>query len=361
MAESASDGKKSYFTQNLMRWHSLENNRDLPWKGETDPYRIWLSEVILQQTRALQGLPYYEAFTNGYPDVFALAAANDDDVFRVWQGLGYYNRCRNMLATARHIVGELHGTFPNTYEGLLSLKGVGPYTAAAIGSFAFGLPTAVLDGNVYRVLARYFGIETSSDAPEAKVLFSSLANELLDKKHSAAYNQAIMDLGATICTPASPKCSECPLHRHCFAAAHHATQMFPVRTKKVKVTTRHFNYAAILHNDAIWIKKRKEGDIWSQLYEPMMIETTSPITPPQFGKLLEPFGISRDSLSAVSDANSRQRLTHQLIHAYFYTVTIADRSSLSLPEDGTWVSINELKKLAFPKTLVSFFRKILYF
>lgn len=354
-------GKKSYFTRSLMRWHSHENTRDLPWKGEKDPYRIWLSEVILQQTRALQGLPYYEAFTTSYPSVFDLAAANDDDVFRVWQGLGYYNRCRNMLATARYIAGELSGNFPESYEGLLSLKGVGPYTAAAIGSFAFGLPTAVLDGNVYRVLARYFGIDTSSDSPEGKQLFFALAGELLDKNNSAAYNQAIMDLGATVCTPASPKCNECPLQKNCFAAAHNATALFPVRSKKITVKQRHFNYVAILHNNHIWVKKRNEGDIWSHLYELLLLESESPLTSTDLKKQLTQLGISGKNMVEEKEFNSQQRLTHQLIHAYFYSVNVSDTASLSLPADGIWVSINELKKLAFPKTLVSFFRKKLYF
>lgn len=351
----------TYFTRSLLRWHFHENTRELPWKGEKDPYRIWLSEIILQQTRALQGLPYYQEFTSRYPTVFDLAAANDDDVFRVWQGLGYYNRCRNMLATARRIADEMGGAFPNTYDGLVSLKGVGPYTAAAIGSFAFGLPTAVLDGNVYRVLARYFGIDISTDSPNGKEYFSSLAGELLDKENSAAYNQAIMDLGAVVCTPASPKCTDCPLQKHCFAAAHHASGLYPVRTKKIKVTTRHFNYAIILRDNTIWIRKRNEGDIWSNLYEPLLIETESAVNKQAFEKMLQPFGFYPEHVSEMGHEHSKQRLTHQLIHAYFYTVKISATTSISLPEDGIWVSINEIKKLAFPKTLVSFLEKIYTF
>ena len=353
--------KKNFFTRSLMRWHSHENTRHLPWKGEKDPYRIWLSEIILQQTRAQQGLPYYEAFTASYPTVFGLAAANDDEVFRVWQGLGYYNRCRNMLATARHIVSKLNGVFPATYDGLLSLKGIGPYTAAAIGSFAFGLPTAVLDGNVYRVLARYFGIDTPSDTTEGKTLFSSLAADVLNPSDSAAHNQAIMDLGATVCTPAAPACDECPLRPHCFAAGNDSAALFPVRSKKIKVRERHFNYVGILQNGNIWVSKRPEGDIWSNLYEIFLIETAAPKNLTGIKKLLKPFSLPTKGLTEETSLHTQQKLTHQLIHSYFYTLDLSDTQTPSLPAGGMWVSISELKNLAFPKTLVSFFTKKLYF
>ncbi|MBX2906249.1 MAG: A/G-specific adenine glycosylase [Taibaiella sp.] len=353
--------KQALFTRRLLEWHRTVNTRDLPWKGEKDPYRIWLSEIILQQTRAQQGLPYYHAFTTQYPTVHDLAAAKDDDVFRVWQGLGYYNRCRNMLATARYISDELSGAFPSTYEGLLSLKGIGPYTAAAIGSFAFGLPTAVLDGNVYRVLSRYFGIETPSDSSEGKAIFTSLAAELVSPKESALYNQAIMDLGATVCTPANPKCEDCPVASLCFARSHDAQAIYPVRTKKINVTERHFNYLVIVHNDQIWVNKRAEGDIWANLFELLLIETPKQTQPAELQKALKTLELSVKDIERHTFFHSKQRLTHQLIHSYFYSVSITEPDRHSLPGMGRWVSINELKNLAFPKTLVSFFRKNLYF
>jgi A/G-specific adenine glycosylase len=355
------NSKRAFFTSRLLEWNRTLNTRDLPWKGEKDPYRIWLSEIILQQTRAQQGLPYYQAFTTQYPTIHHLAAAKDDDVFRVWQGLGYYNRCRNMLATARYISCELNGSFPSTYEGLLSLKGVGPYTAAAIGSFAFGLPTAVLDGNVYRVLARYFGIDTPSDSSEGKSVFTELAAALVSLKESAAYNQAIMDLGATICTPANPKCDGCPVASLCFARDHDAHALFPVRTKKITITERHFNYLAIIHDNKIWVSKRTEGDIWANLFELLLIETTKPTKLKGLQKEIKTLGLSAKDVVEHMSFHSKQRLTHQLIHSYFYSVTITEPERNSLPDTGRWVSINELKNLAFPKTLVSFFRKNLYF
>ncbi len=212
-----------------MLWHKEENTRSLPWKNETDPYKIWLSEIILQQTRAEQGLNYYLNFIKNYPTICDLANAIDDDVFRHWQGLGYYNRCKNMLATARFICEQKNGVFPNDYEEILALKGVGAYTAAAIASFAFGLPHAVVDGNVYRVLARYFGIENAIDSTLGKAKFAQIADELLDKKNPAAYNQAIMDLGATVCTPKNPRCEICPLSKNCVALKSDLIYFFPVK------------------------------------------------------------------------------------------------------------------------------------
>lgn len=351
---------KKQFTKKLAEWHHHHNTRDLPWKGEKDPYRIWLSEVILQQTRALQGLPYYLNFTTTYPTVQALAAANDEDVFRLWQGLGYYNRCKNMLATARIIANELGGKFPNTYDGLLGLKGIGPYTAAAIGSFAFGLPCAVVDGNVYRVLSRYFGIDTPFDTTEGKKQFATLAGELLDKDHSAAHNQAIMDLGATVCLPANPQCTECPLNKNCFAYNNDLISSLPVRSKKVKVRTRHFNYLLLLHKDEIWVHKRGSGDIWENLHQPYLIETHEPadISTLKDDKL---FTANKIPTTAIAHTgNMTQRLTHQIINTSFYTINLNRKPDMP-DENGIWLSISELKKLAFPKTLVSFLEKYLYF
>lgn len=343
-----------------MAWHHNTNDRDLPWKGEKDPYRIWLAEVILQQTRAQQGLPYYMSFTTTYPTVQALAAAADEDVFRLWQGLGYYNRCRNMLATARHIATQLNGHFPGTYAGLLLLKGIGPYTAAAIASFAYGLPHAVVDGNVYRVLSRYFSIDTPFDTTAGKKQFTEIADRQLDTTASAAYNQAIMDLGATVCTPAAPRCTDCPLSGTCVAVRQGTVALLPVRSKKVKVRERFFNYLLLQHKDEIWIQKREKGDIWEDLHQPLLVETAShthPSTVAESG-IFGHLPLNHHDIAFI--ASTSQRLTHQLIHTQFFNIRLKSKPDIQTL-DGFWLRIDELKKLAFPKTLVSFFKNNLYF
>ncbi len=351
---------KKSFTRQLVAWHSNDNNRDLPWKNERDAYRIWLSEVILQQTRALQGLPYYINFTTTYPTVADLARADDNDVFRLWQGLGYYNRCKNLLATARHIAGALEGKFPDTYEGLLELKGIGPYTAAAIASFAYGLPQAVVDGNVYRVLSRCFGIDTPFDTTEGKRIFAELAQDLLDKKDSGAYNQAIMDLGATVCTPSNPKCEQCPLQKDCIARNNNLISLLPVRSKKTNVRKRYFNYLLLICDNEMWIEKRGTGDIWENLHQPYLIETAATATIEEL-KHNELYTSLRGNVQVTEHQSlTSQRLTHQQIYSNFYTITLSKKPIIK-KENGTWVSIDELKRLAFPKTLVSFFKNNLYF
>ncbi len=351
---------KKYFTTSLTNWHATENNRNLPWKSEKDPYKIWLSEVILQQTRALQGLPYYQRFTEVFPTVQDMAATGDEQAFRLWQGLGYYNRCKNMLATARYIAKELNGQFPSDYEGLLQLKGIGPYTAAAIASFAFGLPHAVVDGNVYRVLSRYFGIETPFDTTAGKKTFSILATELLETKDSAAYNQAIMDLGATICTPKKPLCEQCPLQKKCTAYHHELIDILPVRSKKQSVKTRHFNYLLLKWNNKIWIQKRIGNDIWENLHEPYLIESAEPLT---LKELLanEQFKKANLTYSSIKyEGFATQRLTHQVINTRFFSLNTSGKANMALKE-GKWLDVNGLKNTAFPKTLVSFLENNLYF
>lgn len=352
-----SKAQRQYFTRSLMSWHHTDNDRSLPWKSEKDPYKIWLSEIILQQTRALQGLPYYQRFTEAYPSIRHLAKAPDEEVFRIWQGLGYYNRCKNMLATARHIAGELKGKFPATYAEILALKGIGPYTAAAISSFAYGLPHAVVDGNVYRVLARYFGIDTATDSTEGKKFFHQLAGNLLHTGDSAAYNQAIMDLGAMVCTPQKPECENCPLQKHCVAYHKGIISLLPVKTKKLVVKTRYFHYLLLTHKDRLWIHKRTEQDIWQNLFEPLLIETGNEVqditVTDQFKKLK-----LNESLEYMGKA--KQRLTHQLIHFSFYRLHYKP-SNHPLPEDGIWVPLKELNNYGFPKTIVSFLEKIFYF
>jgi A/G-specific adenine glycosylase len=351
---------KKYFTRQLTGWHATSNTRSLPWKSEKDPYKIWLSEVILQQTRALQGLPYYLKFIDAYPAIKDLAAAKDEEAFRLWQGLGYYNRCKNMLATARIISGDLKGRFPKSYEQLLQLKGIGPYTAAAIASFAYGLPHAVVDGNVYRVLARYFGIDTPFDTTEGKKQFAILAGELLDIKNSAAYNQAIMDLGATICTPANPQCEDCPLQQKCVAYHRQLIDILPVRSKKQTISKRYFHYLLIKWEEKLWIRKRTGKDIWENLHEPYLVETGEPMTEKEIIKtrLFKKININHSHIKY--DGRSSQRLTHQLIEARFFSIT-PDKKPDIKDLSGNWVSFSELNKTAFPKTVLSFLEKNLYF
>jgi A/G-specific adenine glycosylase len=340
-----------------MDWHRQHNTRSLPWKGEKNPYKIWLSEIMLQQTRAEQGLPYYLKYVEAYPTVQDLAATEDDAAFKLWQGLGYYARCRNMLATARQVTVDYGGKFPSTYEGLLALKGVGPYTAAAIASFAYGLPQAVVDGNVYRVLARYFGIDTPTDSTEGKKLFQQLADEVLDPADSAGFNQAMMDHGATICTPANPKCGECPVADGCIARAEGLINMLPVKGKKVAVRRRYFHYLLLQHKDHIYIRLRNDKDIWKGLYEPLLIEADVPLDRKalQHNEHYKSLGIAE---VPEYEGVLNQKLTHQIIESRFFSLHTVNRPSLP---DGAWVPMAKLKDYPFPKTLLSFFEKKKYF
>ncbi len=341
-----------------MYWHRNVNRRSLPWKGERNPYKIWLSEIILQQTRAEQGLPYYQKFVAAYPTIQDLAAARDDAAFKLWEGLGYYARCRNMLATARQVTAEYGGVFPATYEGLLSLKGIGPYTAAAVASFAFGLPHAVVDGNVYRVLARYFGITMPTDGTAGKKLFQYLADEVLDRTDPGGFNQAMMDHGATICTPAAPKCHECPVADGCIARRDGLIELLPVRAKKTAVRTRYFHYLLISYEGKLWIHLRNVKDVWRGLYEPFLAEAEAALD----RKALS----SRPEVQALSlqgaleyEGGLTQRLTHQLIHSHFFSV--ATQAVPQVPDDGLWVALSDIKQYAFPRSLSLFFEKKGYF
>ncbi len=352
--------QQQYFTRRLMHWHTTHNGRSLPWKEEKDPYKIWLSEIILQQTRAQQGLPYYLKFTEAYPRVKDLATAEDEEVFRLWQGLGYYNRCRNMLGTARYIHHDLEGKFPRTIESIQALKGIGAYTAAAIASFAYGLPHAVVDGNVYRVLSRYFGIDTPIDSTAGKKEFTALADQLLDKTDSAGYNQAIMDLGATVCKPASPDCLACPLNDKCFARKHELWNDLPVKSKKLIVKKRHFYYILFLKDNQLWIRKRTGDDIWQNLYEPFLVEHKAGLTTAELAthELVKPLKLKKADLQL--SGRLFQRLTHRVIETHFYLYRIKNTPA-ALPTGGKWVSLKELNKYAFPKSIISFFEKNAYF
>lgn len=345
---------KAFFTDNLLTWNREINTRTMPWKGEKDPYRIWLSEIILQQTRVEQGWPYYERFIQAYPTVTQLAQAPDDEVFRLWQGLGYYARCRNMLAAARELANQYHGVFPNTYDAILALKGIGAYTAAAIASFAYGLPHAVLDGNVYRVLARYFGIQTPSDSTEGKKEFTQLAGELLDKKQAGPYNQAIMDFGAVVCKPQAPECPTCPLSTQCLAYNTDRVDQLPVKTKKLVIKQRHFYYIILIYNNQVYIRKRVGKDIWQNLHEFILVETPGPVTMAE----LQASEAFRHALPGVQfdvegmSEQYKQQLTHQTIFARF--LTLKGKGRAPKLEGYQLVPRSLLNDYAFPKTIVSY-------
>lgn len=341
-----------------MDWHRLENDRQMPWKGEKDPYRIWLSEVILQQTRVEQGWAYYERFLEAFPTIHDLAAATDTRVFKLWEGLGYYSRCRNLLATARVIAHDHDGGFPRSLEGLRALKGVGPYTAAAIASFAFGLPHAVVDGNVTRILSRFFGHAIPVDGPEGRKLFAGLAQSLLDKKDPAGWNQAIMDLGATVCKPKQPRCADCPLSGRCVAYRQERVDELPVKSKKAPRRKRHFYYMVFEHKGKWLVGERLQKDIWQHLHDFPLIASEVPWPPARVWKelrLLDPGQPAKMPEGTISGP-FRQLLTHQEVEAWFFRVKA---TSASVKKEGyRWVSRKTLAGLAFPRLIVSFLEQM---
>jgi A/G-specific adenine glycosylase len=341
------------FTSLLLAWHKKHNDRTMPWKGEKDPYKIWLSEIILQQTRVEQGTAYYLKFISTYPTIFDLAKAKDENVFKLWEGLGYYNRCKNLLITARKIVQDYAGIFPNNYQELLQLKGIGEYTAAAIASFAFNKPYAVVDGNVHRVLARFFGINTAIDTTEGKKLFASLTNQVLDKKNAALYNQAIMDFGATICKPFLAQCQQCKLQLYCKAYQTGQVSQLPIKEKKLVQKKRWFNYFVFTYNNKVLVHKRTQKDIWQNLYEFYYVETNHQVQwqAATLKMFLDELGIQHYKHLHIS-ANYQQQLTHQQIKAQFIQVALT-AIPLTLKK-YTWQQVKTLHHLAKPKIILQF-------
>ena len=339
-----------FFTRALLKWNESENSREMPWKGEKNPYLIWLSEIILQQTRTEQGMPYFLAFKKRYPTVQLLAAAPEDEVMRMWQGLGYYSRARNLHTTAKLISKDLGGLFPDTFEKLKKLKGVGDYTAAAIASFAFGEPKAVVDGNVIRVLSRFTGISTPFDTATGKKEFATQAQALIDKNNPGAYNQAIMDFGATICVPQNPDCSSCPLNKKCFAATHQLVKELPYRAKKTIVKEQHFSYVCVWHQKAIFIQKRTENNLWKNMYQPVLLESKKPLTKAAIAKKLD--NLLPHSAYVIKDISeeSTQLLSHRKIRFRFIDIFIKNRNELQGLE-GAFVPIKKLHQYAFPRTV----------
>lgn len=315
------------FAANLLDWYK-EHKRDLPWRETTDPYRIWVSEVILQQTRVAQGYDYYCRFVRRFPDVEALAEADEDEVMKYWQGLGYYSRARNLHAAARTVVRM--GGFPETYEAVRGLKGVGDYTAAAICSFAYDMPCAVVDGNVFRVLSRYLGIDEPIDSAKGKKLFLALAQEMLDKSRPSLYNQAIMDFGALQCVPASPSCMSCPLAEACAAFREGRVADLPCRQHKTKTRDRHFIYLYVRAGECTFLRRRGTGDIWQNLYEFPLIETLSPLSEEELlasASFASLFGKAEAGRVSLVGKQVKHVLSHQVIYTDCYVVELADEKS----------------------------------
>ncbi len=313
-----------------MEWYH-QNKRQLPWRETTDPYKIWLSEIILQQTRVAQGTPYYIKFISAYPTVGDMAKAKEDEILKLWQGLGYYSRARNLHATAKTVVNEYNGRFPDNYKKLLTLKGVGDYTASAISSICFNEPQAVVDGNVYRVLARYFGIDTPINSTKGIKFFKELAQEVMDPKHIRDYNQGIMEFGAMQCTPKNPYCLHCPLGESCVALQKGLQDQLPVKTNKTKVRNRYFNYLVPVHVDnsgtyrTIFQQRRGKG-IWQNLWEFPLLESKTVLdmeaVKNRYQEILAP--MKKVNISEYNEKPIVHKLSHQTLHAKFWILTTED-------------------------------------
>lgn len=346
---------KSVFQQKLLKWYH-ENKRNLPWRHTHDPYKIWVSEIILQQTRVAQGQPYYERFISTFPSIRDLADASEKEILRLWQGLGYYSRARNMHRCAKKISSELKGSFPSTYENLLTLPGVGPYTAAAIASMAFGQPVAVVDGNVFRVLARIFGIDLDISTPAAKRTFTERANELLDTAQAGDFNQAMMEFGATCCTPKNPQCSSCPFAKSCVAKARNQIDLLPVKLKKQKVRVRYFHYVVFEYRGMIAMRERTDADIWKGLYDFFLIETTRPLSEK---KMMEgEKSLMRFAKVATADKGDAVKhiLSHQQLRIKFIRVPL--NSKKDLPQGVKLFTGKQVNALPKPIVISRFLQKI---
>ena len=325
----------SYFSNILIAWY-LHNKRSLPWRETKDPYHIWLSEIMLQQTRVAQGLPYYEKFVSAFPTVHNLAEASEDTVLKLWQGLGYYSRARNLHATAEYISNDRDGIFPNTYEELLKLKGVGDYTASAIASICFNLPTAVVDGNVYRVLARFFNIDTPINSSEGVKTFKKLAQELLDPNNPGEFNQAIMEFGARQCAPQNPACTTCVLNDKCLAFQKKKVKELPVKIRKNAVKKRYFNYLVFISDDQKTIlQQRVKRGIWQQLFEFPLIETDTLISIAELRKNDHFKELTRTQdvldINLYNNTPIIHKLSHRHLHTQFWILNIAPHPKGGIP------------------------------
>ncbi len=343
--------KNSNFSNKLISWY-LQNKRELPWRNTVNPYRIWLSEIMLQQTRVLQGLPYYLKFTEAYPKVEDLANAPEDEVLKLWQGLGYYSRARNLHATAKKVSEEMNGVFPKNYKDLLKLKGVGDYTASAIASISFNQPDAVVDGNVYRVLSRFFGISTPINTSAGQKEFKKLAQELIDRKQPGTFNQAIMEFGARYCVPQKPDCENCIFNDSCVAFQQKKVAELPIKIKAKPVKKRYFNYLVILaENERTILKQRTGKGIWQKLYEFPLIETSEEMNLSSLQKLQQFKNFSKNlTIESISLFNEKQlihKLSHQHLHTRFWIIETSG-------ETETNTSVSEIASYAVPVLIADF-------
>ncbi len=344
------------FSKILINWYN-KNKRELPWRKTTDPYKIWVSEIILQQTRIIQGLDYYNNFIKKFPTIYHLARTSDNELMLAWQGLGYYSRARNMHFTANYIIKNYKGQFPEKYHELLKLKGIGPYTAAAIASIAFNEPVAVVDGNVFRVLSRYFGIHKPINKSEGIKYFNNLAQELISKSNPSSYNQAIMDFGAILCVPKKPECHKCPLVKTCQAFKYNQVEILPQKINNKKVKNRFFNYLVILHNKTTYINKRTNDDIWKSLYEFPVVETKKEITEQEFKKTNDWLYIAQNYKAEILHISKTYKhiLTHRIIYAKFFIIKMYDNIPYTKYNK---IKINDLNYYPFPKLIINFVNDI---
>lgn len=343
------------FANQLINWYE-ENKRDLPWRKTKNPYRIWLSEIILQQTRVAQGLPYYERFIEQFPTIHDLSNASETEVLRLWQGLGYYSRARNLHACAKMVVNDFAGEFPSDFNELLKLKGIGRYTAAAISSSAFNKPNAVVDGNVYRVLSRVLGIEDDISSTQGAKVFEARANELLDKERPNQYNQAIMEFGAIQCSPKSPACGICPFKDYCFAFNNNKIDSLPVKTKKTKVRKRYFTYLAFHSEQAFLMKQREKGDVWQGLFDFYLLEDSKPIDVEGVISTLHKLGLTSSIIGEESKLYEHV-LTHQRIFANFVKIQLTgddEKRLVSLHPELKKYSLEQINSLPKPVLIIKY-------
>lgn len=344
----------SFFSKKLIKWY-LQNKRELPWRGSKDAYLVYLSEIILQQTRVAQGLPYYLRFAEAFPTVHDLANAPQEEVLKLWQGLGYYSRARNLHTTAQFVAKELDGVFPKTYDGLLKLKGIGDYTASAIASICYNEPTAVVDGNVYRVLARVFGIKTPINSTTGSKEFKIVAQKLLDTTDSGTYNQAIMEFGARFCVPQNPPCDRCIFNNSCYAFQNKMVNELPVKLKKLKVRKRYFNYMVVLTNDGKTVlEQRTEKGIWQQLYQFPLIETQHQVSLEKLKDTKEYTGFLDKFQPSDITLFSGEPVIHKLSHQHLYTRFWIVETSAKI-ENAT--AIKQLNRFAVPVLIHNFMAK----
>lgn len=348
------------FSQKLIAWYH-RHYRDLPWRRTRDPYKIWLSEIILQQTRVIQGMPYYFNFVEKYPTVQDLADADEQEVLRLWQGLGYYARARNMHHTARQVTSEFGGVFPDRYDQLIKLKGVGEYTAAAIASFAFDEAVPAVDGNVYRVLARIFGIKTDIMSSSAKRTFTDFARQLIPADDAANFNQAMIEFGAIQCQPVAPDCLLCPFNDICYAFAHGAQASLPVKTKKAKARHRYLNYIVLEKDGALAMRQRIGKDVWKGLFDFILVETTQEAESPDDLAAEDRFvSWAQAGRLSLPQKTYVHLLTHQRLHVKFWRIALAADTKVELPEGYAFRSDAEVEDLPKPILINNFIKEQIF-